>query len=76
MQAVHRCLFLDFEEADEEAGITASWREAKNLTWHHNQKLGKMELVPKALNNLGEQGLWPAGGAQISWLLYGTGYGK
>jgi RHS repeat-associated protein len=66
----------DFDAADAAAGISKGWRDAKNLVWHHNQQLGKMELVSKDLNNPADGGLWHAGGVKIFELLYGTTYGN
>jgi len=66
----------DFAAADKLANITEKWREDRGLVWHHNQSLGKMELVPKALNNPGQEGLFHAGGVKIYELLYGVSYGK
>lgn len=61
--------------ADVQAGITKEWREAQGLVWHHHQKIGRMELVPKELNNPGNHGLRHAGGVKLYELLYDQVYG-
>lgn len=37
----------DFKEADKLAGINSDYRIKNDLTWHHNQNLGFMQLVPQ-----------------------------
>jgi hypothetical protein len=67
---------MDFDLADKAAGVTKQFREQNNLVWHHHQKLGRMELVPKDLNNPATGGQWHAGGVKLFELLNGTTYGR
>lgn len=41
----------DNDAADAAAGITEKFRQDHNLTWHHNEQLGLMELVPFDVND-------------------------
>ncbi|RYE48121.1 MAG: hypothetical protein EOP48_21325, partial [Sphingobacteriales bacterium] len=41
----------DFRAADKAAGIKAMYRKNNQLTWHHHQDFGKMELIPTDIHN-------------------------
>ncbi|MDR0610181.1 MAG: HNH endonuclease, partial [Planctomycetaceae bacterium] len=40
----------DFAEADKLAGITAEYRKANKLTWHHHQDCKTMQLIPSLIH--------------------------
>jgi hypothetical protein len=40
----------DFTAADKLAGITAEYRKANNLTWHHHQDCTTMQLIPSNIH--------------------------
>lgn len=50
----------DFGKADIAANINEAYRKANGLTWHHNEDLKTMELIPKDLNAMQH-----AGGASV-----------
>lgn len=59
----------DNAKADKLAGITAKFRKENNLTWHHSEIEGVMELVPTELNNAvkhsGGFSMWGAGSRPV-----------
>jgi RHS repeat-associated protein len=55
----------DFDAADIKAGINPDYRKAHGLTWHHNEDLKTMELLPSELQSPGMGGLLHVGGAKI-----------
>ncbi|WP_444934008.1 HNH endonuclease [Microbulbifer sp. JTAC008] len=40
----------DFRAADELAGINKAFRDEHDLTWHHHQDLGVLQLVPRSIH--------------------------
>ncbi len=56
----------DFRIADQKAGISEAYRRDHGLTWHHNEDLKTMELLPKELHTPGVAGgMSHSGGSAI-----------